>query len=254
MSHLATDRQQRYREDGIVFPVPVLTREEAVCFRRHCDALEVQLGGKPRTIDVRQMHLHFSWAHALATHPRILDAVEAVLGPDLLLWATELFAKHERDPAVSIGWHRDVTYMGCAPRHAVTAWIALSPSLPANGCMKALPGTERFHGPARMVPEAAGLVDVILQPGEMSLHDVLILHGSGPNLSGEKRVGFVARYLTPEARPAHDRTPVVLVRGRAPGQHFQLVAPTADRPTALEEMKESAARHMDAMLHQLSKA
>jgi hypothetical protein len=109
---LSEAQQSRYRRDGIVFPVPVLSTGEAADYRRHCDELESRLGGKPRTIEVRQMHLHFPWAYRLATHPNILDAVESLLGPDLLVWATELFAKHPNDPNVSIGWHRDLHLHG----------------------------------------------------------------------------------------------------------------------------------------------
>src|SRR6266404_9296906 len=82
---LTEAQQRRYRHDGIAFPMRVLSDEEAAEYRRHCDELEARLGGKPRTIEVRQMHLHFAWAHRLATHPRILDAVECLLGPDLLV-------------------------------------------------------------------------------------------------------------------------------------------------------------------------
>src|SRR5262249_50698551 len=151
------------------------------------------------TIEVRQMHLHFGWAYALATHPRVLDAVEDLLGPDLLVWATELFAKHPHDPAVSIGWHRDRPYMGLDPRRATTARIALGDSTPANGCMRAVPGPGRRENRPPGEGQGGGVdegevVDVTLRAGEMSLHDADILHGSGPNRSGQKRVGFVVRF------------------------------------------------------------
>src|SRR5437870_2078282 len=133
-----------YERDGLVFPVPVLTAAEVKTFRLACDDLEARLGGRPRTVEVRQMHLHFPWAHALATHPRILDAVESLLGPNLLIWATELFAKHPRDPVIKTGWHQDKTYMGFDPRTTTTAWVALSDSNADNGCMRAVPGPWRF--------------------------------------------------------------------------------------------------------------
>src|ERR1043166_8116916 len=94
---LSESQKSRYRRDGILFPLRVLAADEAADYRRACDELESRLGGKPRTIEVRQMHLHFPWAYRLATHPNILDAVESLLGPDLLVWATELFAKHPPD-------------------------------------------------------------------------------------------------------------------------------------------------------------
>src|SRR5688572_20976659 len=91
---LTTDQQQRFWEEGVVFPIRVFSADEALAYRRECDVLESRLGGRPRTVEVRQMHLHFPWAYRLASQPRVLDAVQDLLGPDLLIWATELFAKH----------------------------------------------------------------------------------------------------------------------------------------------------------------
>jgi ectoine hydroxylase-related dioxygenase (phytanoyl-CoA dioxygenase family) len=252
---LSEDQQLRYRQDGIVFPVPVLSPEEALGYRAACDALEARLGGKPRTIEVRQMHLHFPWAAALAQHPRVLDAVEDLLGPDLLVWATELFAKHAHDPTVSIGWHRDRPYMGFDPRTAVTAWVALSESTAANGCMRALPGPARSEGGRRPEVNEAQAIDVVLRAGEMSLHDMEIPHGSGPNASGVKRVGFAIRYVSPQARPPEGRPPALLVRGRDSQQHFTLVEPPTEQDAehALAQMKQSATQHLEAMLLNLKR-
>lgn len=259
MTRLLSEAQKlRYEQDGILFPVRVLSPEEALGYRAACDALEVQLGGKPRTIEVRQMHLHFPWACALATHARVLDAVEDLLGPNLLVWATELFAKHAHDPALSIGWHRDRPYMGFDPHSAVTAWVALGDSTVANGCMRAAPGPSRFQGGVgrRIEVNEARAIDVVLAAGEMSLHDVEIPHGSGPNCSGEKRVGFAIRYVTPEARPPNGRPPAVLARGHDGHDHFQLVEPPTEKDAerALAEMKASAARHLETMLQNLKRA
>src|SRR5262245_55175783 len=159
MPYLLSEAQKdRYAQDGLIFPVSVLSPGETHTYRSACDELEARLGGKPRTIEVRQMHLHLPWAHELATHPRILDAVEDILGPDLLVGATELFAKHPHDPSVAIGWHRDRPYLGFTGGQSVTAWIALSPSNPANGCMRALPvGQDADPAAQPDTPEARGL-------------------------------------------------------------------------------------------------
>jgi ectoine hydroxylase-related dioxygenase (phytanoyl-CoA dioxygenase family) len=233
-------------------------------YRLACDELEAHLGGKPRTVEVRQMHLHFRWAYELATHPRVLDAVEDLLGPDLLIWATELFAKHPHNTAVSIGWHRDRSYMGFAGQ-TTTAWIALSTSSAANGCMRAVPGPGRSDLPSPnqsrpgRQPVVEGdereVMDVLLEAGEMSLHDADILHGSAPNRSDEKRVGFVIRFVTPQTRPLAGRPPVILARGSDRHNYFHVVDPPAERgERALTEMKESAALHLEAMLQNLRRA
>jgi non-haem Fe2+, alpha-ketoglutarate-dependent halogenase len=254
-----TDAQKhRYEQDGIVYPVRVLSPEEAGGYRAACDALEAQLGGKPRTVELRQMHLHFPWAHALAACPRVLDPVEDLLGPNLLVWATELFTKHPHDPTVSIGWHRDRPYMGFDARTAVTAWVALSDSTVANGCMRAVPGPSRFQGGGgrRLEVNEAEAIDIVLRAGEMSLHDDEIPHGSGPNRSDDKRVGFVIRYVTPEARPPEGQPAALLVRGHDSHNHFRLLHPPTERDAeaALSEMKASAASHFEAILQNLKRA
>jgi hypothetical protein len=269
VAKLLTDRQQSaFGEQGVVFPVRVLAAEEAERYRQACDALEMQLGGRPRTIEVRQMHLHFPWAYSLATHPRVLDAIEDLLGPDLLVWATELFAKHPQEAAVSIGWHRDGPYMGLDPDQTVTAWIALTPCHRDNGCMRIVreanrkdsppwdQRTERIPGGHECrVPDVPDdrFAEVALDAGEMSLHDVYVLHGSGPNRSTEKRVGFAIRFTTPACRPAVGRPPAILARGEDRYGHFDLQdAPAGNlNGAALDQMRKSARQHLDATLRNL---
>ncbi|HUG92853.1 MAG TPA: phytanoyl-CoA dioxygenase family protein [Planctomycetaceae bacterium] len=273
MGRLLTPTQQdRYAQDGFLFPIAVLTADEVRRFRQASDDLEERLGGRPRTVDVRQMHLHFPWAFELASHPRVLDAAEDVLGPDLLVWATELFAKHPEDGVVSIGWHRDEPYMGLEPQYTTTAWISLGESTAANGCM-------RVVRPAAQVPRSAAgstsrmsrrddngrtaespsegdeIIDVVLQAGQMSLHTPRVLHGSGPNGSREKRVGFAVRFVAPRARTVQSRPPAVLVRGRDTFGHFELVDPPVadDAEAAVGGLRESAMRHLDAVLQNLER-
>jgi non-haem Fe2+, alpha-ketoglutarate-dependent halogenase len=263
---LSETQYQTYRRDGLLFPVPVLSSEEVKRFRAASDTLENQLGGKPRTVEVRQMHLHFRWAYELATHERVLDAVEGVLGPNILIWATELFSKHPHDEKISIAWHRDRPYMGFDDGETASAWIALADSIPANGCMRAIPdanrrqpsgddnrsGHAKRHAAAAEI-DAARAIDVVLHAGEMSLHDQDILHGSGANHSDVKRIGFVVRYLTPEAQPRAGRPPAILARGEDVHGHFDLMEPPqdGDAPGALCGMRAAAARHFEAMLSRI---
>ncbi len=240
-----------YRTTGLAYPIPVLSVDEVDRYRAHCDELERRLGGKPRTIEVRQMHLHLPWACELATHPRVLDAVETILGPNLLVWATELFAKHPEDATISIEWHRDRPYMGFEGDGIATAWIALSDSDPGNGCMQALPGPERRFSER----DDTSPVGVVLKAGEMSIHDADILHGSPPNGSARKRVGFVIRYVTPEACTYRDDAPMLVARGNGPQSGHRLVE-TPDEigwDRTIAEMKKSAAAHFDAILQNLER-
>jgi hypothetical protein len=266
---LSDQQQQAFRERGIVHPLQVLSRDLAEFYREQCDRLEADLGGKPRTVEVRQMHLHFPWAWELTTQQRVLDAVEDLLGPDLLIWATELFAKHPSDANVSIGWHRDGPYMGLDPARTVTAWIALSVSDLENGCMRYAPEANRKqtetvdhrpsdHAATRQTTKntpQGGTIPVVLQPGEMSLHDVFVLHGSEPNLSRTKRVGFAIRFTTPHMRPLADRPPAILARGQDRFGHFDLRQPPhGNGEDAVAHLRHSARRHLDATLKNLQLA
>ena len=165
---LAEPQIRRYRADGFVAPLPALTPSEAATYRAACDDLESALGGKPRTVQVRQMHLHLRWAYELAAHPHLLDTVEPILGSELIVWATELFAKHPNDPSVAIAWHRDAPYLGLASGDNVTAWVALADSTFENGCMRVLPRTAERRvairdGDQPTVEEEAFLVDGVLR-------------------------------------------------------------------------------------------
>jgi hypothetical protein len=266
---LTNEQQHDFEQQGIVYPLRVLSQDQANCYREECDRLEIQLGGKPRTVDVRQMHLHFNWAYRLATEPRVLDAVEDLLGPDLLIWATELFAKHPADRAISIGWHRDSPYMGLDPERTLTAWIALTPSTASNGCMQYVHENDRKlrsidmvrgsssangQNEARQAPREK-TIPVVLKAGEMSVHDVHVLHGSDTNCGNEKRVGFAIRFTTPHTRPLMDRPPAMLVRGTDRYGFFDLREPPGrDDESALAAMRSSARRHLDATLRNLQHA
>jgi ectoine hydroxylase-related dioxygenase (phytanoyl-CoA dioxygenase family) len=269
---LSEEQGSRFSRDGILFPITVLTRAEARRFRDAANQLEDQLGGKPRTVEVRQMHLHFPWAFELATHPRVLDAVADLVGPTVLIWATELFAKHPQDPSVSIAWHRDRPYMGFASGSVVTAWIALEDSTPENGCMRAVPRSRESlddpgDTPSGSLPAAKQeclpqdklvsdrAVDIVLPAGAMSLHDPDILHGSGPNLSPQKRIGFVVRFVSAAARPVQGRPRVLRARGHEQCPQFDLIEPRFAAPDqALGGLRLSATEHFDAVLHNLQHA
>ena len=181
----------------------------------------------------------FRWAYDLGTHPRVLDAVEDILGPDILLWTVSIFPKYPRDPGY-ISWHQDGTYWGLDSVRVTTAWIALTDSTVDNGCMRVVPGSHRrpilphrdtYAADNRLSRgqeievevEERDAVDVVLRAGQMSLHHVNIIHGSNPNPSDGSRIGFAPRFTTPETRQI-DGEPLtaVLARGRDRLGHFGL--------------------------------
>ncbi len=241
MSKLLTAAQvEQYHRGGILFPVPVLSPGETARFRAAFEEVAARLGGRPVAQALGHTQSYFRWAYDLATHPRILDAVEDVLGPNLLVWTVSIFPKYPRDPGY-ISWHQDGTYWGLDSTRVVTAWVALTDSTLDNGCMRVMPGSHRrpilphrdtYAADNRLSRgqeievevDEQDAVDVVLRAGEMSLHHVNIIHGSNPNPSDGSRTGFAPRFMTPETRQI-DGEPLtaVLARGRDSHGHFQLL-------------------------------
>lgn len=188
-------------------------------------------------------HLVFPFLADLVADDRILAAVEPLIGPDISLWSTVLFIK-EPNTSSFVSWHQDAQYMGLHGDRFVTAWLALTPSTTETGCVSVLPGSHRRQAEHRDTFDEDNIltrgqtivgvddrssVDLVLQPGQMSLHHPWLIHGSQPNRSDRRRVGIAMQsYLSAEVRPARGEHHVVPIRGAAPTPPF-VVAP---RPTA----------------------
>jgi non-haem Fe2+, alpha-ketoglutarate-dependent halogenase len=238
IAKLSAEMSDRYARDGVVFPIQVLSEAEVAEFRRELDSVA---GEGSRRMD--QLHLTFPWAYRLASHERVLDAVESLIGPEILIDGNLVLYKPPRDAGYA-SWHQDSVYSGWHLTPSVSAWIALTASEPANGCMRVVPGTHK-HGllehdnvqdpnllnrrgeRLRMDVDESQAVDVVLKPGEMSLHHTNIVHGSNPNTSDGPRIGFIVRFVT-NLSTNRDR-PVMRVRGNADCSHLRLVDPPDSR-------------------------
>jgi phytanoyl-CoA dioxygenase PhyH len=237
MKSLSEAAVRRYRDLGYHAPVPVLTAREAHELRRRLETYEAGAGvlsGRLR----HKPHLLFTWLNDLIRHPRILDAVEDIVGPDILCWGTSFFIKERRNPGY-VSWHQDSTYWGLEPTDIITAWVAFTDSTAANGAMRVIPASHKLDQvPHRDTFAAANLlsrgqeimVDVDerqaamleLAAGEMSLHHVRLIHGSDPNPSDDRRIGFAIRYIPTYVRQVaggHDSA--TLVRGVDKYRHFE---------------------------------
>ena len=238
-SPLSSEQVQSYDKLGYLFPLCVLDTEEVTRHRADVEDLQKRLGGQPSATDLAQTHLSFRWSYDLALNPRVLDAVEAVLGPDVLVLASSIFAKYAHNPSY-ISWHQDATYWGLDAGKVTTAWIALSPSTSESGCMRVVPETqkEEIHPHVETYAkdnlltrgqeiavdvDEKDAVDLILKPGEMSLHHVNIIHGSNPNRSDDQRIGFAVRYVTPDVQQQAERQPAILARGEDRHGNFPLM-------------------------------
>jgi ectoine hydroxylase-related dioxygenase (phytanoyl-CoA dioxygenase family) len=262
----------QYWDDGYLFPIPVLSPSEAAEYRAELEQIERDWldNGLPLPLNTYKRvnaHVVMPMAARLATHPKVLDVVEGILGPDILVYAAEFFIKEPRTRKI-VSMHQDLTYWGLgATENLVTAWIALSPSTPASGCMDFVRASHKnpilphhdTYDPNNLLSRGQEVrvdvapedrVPIEIHPGEMSLHHGLTIHGSGPNTSDDRRIAAVIRYCTPDvAQEVGDRDYAMPARGRDTKGHFiHVPAPAADfAPQSLllyEEIRQAQAKVM----------
>jgi hypothetical protein len=234
---LSEDEVARYREEGWLAPIRVMGEDEAAGLRAALEAVEARMGGPLRGDLRHKSHLLFPFLAELIRHPRILDAVEDLLGPDILCWSSSFFIKEAANPSF-VSWHQDSTYWGLSEPEVATAWVALTPSNAANGAMAVIPGSHKldqiphrdtFHrhnlltrGQEIAVEvEESRSVLLELSPGEMSLHHVRLVHGSAPNPSPDRRIGYAIRYIPTHIRQIEGEDSATLVRGVDRYGHFE---------------------------------
>jgi non-haem Fe2+, alpha-ketoglutarate-dependent halogenase len=237
MLSLSPSAVRQFQDDGYYAPVRVLLAEQAAALRDRLESYEALAGCLAGPLR-QKSHLLFTWLNDLVRHDRILDAVEDLIGPDILCWGSSFFIKEPRNTAY-VSWHQDSTYWGLEPPDIVTAWIAFSDSRPANGAMRVIPGSHKLdqvphrdtfaadnllsRGQEIMVDvDERQAVTLELMAGEMSLHHVRLIHGSEPNPSGTRRIGYAIRYIPTYVRQvagSHDTA--TLVRGVDRYGHFE---------------------------------
>ncbi|MEZ5910725.1 MAG: phytanoyl-CoA dioxygenase family protein [Hyphomicrobiaceae bacterium] len=251
-----------YQRHGYHFPTRVLSREEARHYRGRLETYEASSGGPIAPRMRQKVHLLFTWAAELVRHPRILDAVEDVIGPDILCWTSNFFIKEPQTPDY-VSWHQDGTYWGLSSSDVVSAWVALADAPVESGAMRFWPGSHKmeqlphndtFHEHNLLtrgqeiavdVPENEG-ISVPLAAGEMSLHHVLLVHGSGPNTTNDRRIGLVMRFIPPHVAQTKTTDSATLVRGVDRFGHFDLEpAPKSDLDAA------AVAAHQDAVTRKI---
>lgn len=207
--------KEQFERDGYVAPIRVMSEGQAadICGRL---AAHQEVHGTLSKAHMNNPHLLFRWADDVIREPEITDRISEIYGEDLLVWGTTLFIKQAHHPGF-VSWHQDSTYWGLEPADVVTAWVALSDSHADNGALCVVPGSHKLdqiehrdtfsadnmlsRGQEIAVEvDPADAVCLELQPGEMSLHHVRMIHGSGPNLSSRKRIGFAIRYIPTRVR------------------------------------------------------
>lgn len=254
----------RYRDEGLVIPDYRIPDDLLARLRRAVDEL---IERHPHVAPEQLSGPHNPWGQSaeilgteeflsICRHEELLDLVEDLIGPDIVLWGSMLFAK-PGGVGKAVPWHQDGQYWPITPLRTVTLRIAIDGSTPENGCMRYIPFSHRERElrdhavqlrddyaikQEIMDIDEAEARDVVLEPGQVSLHDVYVIHGSNPNRSGKRRADYAIRYMPATAlydrRPDHPATvyankisptmnyarrPLWLVRGRdRAGNDFEI--------------------------------
>jgi non-heme Fe2+,alpha-ketoglutarate-dependent halogenase len=219
----------QYWSEGYIPSIRVMSREDAMRARAALEDYERRTGGPLRGNLRHKAHLLFPFLSEIVRNNRLLDAIEDLYGPNLFCWTSNFFIKEARNPAF-VSWHQDATYWGLSAPDVVSAWIAFTPSNMANGAMGVIPGSHRkaqlphrdtfdknnllTRGQEVAVEvDESSAVYLELEPGEASLHHVLLVHGSPPNPSNDRRIGFAIRYIPTTLRQLYGEDSATLVRG-----------------------------------------
>lgn len=270
MKILTEDAARHYRDEGFYFPLRAMSAEDAAHYRREvertCSESANPADARKGTLSYRvKPYLLFEWAADLVRHPVILDAVEDLIGPDILVFHTTMWWK-KAGSSNRVPWHQDGTYFGLAPFEHVTAWVALSHSNLDTGCVRIVPRTHKAGQlPHADVPnpdlmlsrgqtvvlnvDESRAVPMILSPGQFSLHHTMAIHASDPNSGADDRIGIGISYIPTRVRHVGPtRLTATLVRGEDRYGHFDLEPrPAADlHPDAVAAHRQSDARFWEA--------
>ena len=240
---LTAAQQTAYERDGFVAPIDIFSADEAAAIRTALEEAERRFPEELAGPNRNNAHYVLPVLDEITHDSRILDAVQDVIGPDILMAGTTLFIK-EPETKGFISWHQDARYIGLEPHDWVTGWLAISDVTEDNGCMRMIPGSHKAplaehvdtYGDDNLLTRGQTVPDVDedqavtvpLKPGQLSLHHPRIVHGSGPNISGERRIGFAMQsYIAPNVEQVIGRIWVQQARGSDRFGHHDV----APRPT-----------------------
>ncbi len=231
MSKVLTKSQiEQYHDEGFISPVRVISEQEAHLIKQELEMVEAEFPEEINAESRNNLHLSFAFLDALAHNEIIVDAMEDLIGPNISLWASVMFIK-EPSSKHYVSWHQDATYMGLDSLNFPTPWVALSPSNKETGCMTMIAGSHKTkiqehedtfaenniltRGQVIQNVDESKAVDLILEPGEMSIHHGAVIHGSQPNNSNHRRIGFsLQSYMPPNIKQIVGRNIWTHVRGK----------------------------------------
>ena len=230
MSYLSANQLKQYEDEGFVSPINILSKEEAKEVRNEIELIEKELPEELEKSGRYNAHLISPLLDKITHNPEILDAVQSLIGENILVCGTTLFIKNPNENGF-VSYHQDAKYIGLEPHNWVTAWVALTDSNENNGCMRIWSGShkdnlkqhEQKFNEGNLLTRGQTVKNVpkekttplVLTAGQMSLHHPTVVHGSDLNKSDDRRIGFVIQsYIGTNVRQVLGKNSVQSARGK----------------------------------------
>ena len=256
---------ENYQDNGYLYPIKIMSKNQAIGIRSHIESIDNSMLAKIGGELGHKSHLLLTTLNDLVKNPTLLNTVEDILGPNILCWGGSFFTK-KPDDRTFVSWHQDSNYWGLSGGEVLTAWVALSPATRLSGAMKAVRGSHRgpnlrhvetYH-PDNLLSRGQEVkeefdddlvVDMTLEPGEVSLHHIDLVHSSETNQSNDSRIGYAIRYISTKVQSSYDKDRALLVRGVDKFGHFNSdVEPDSDfSPSAVLNYLESNKLHKELL-------
>jgi chlorinating enzyme len=272
MSKVLTQSQVDYfRSEGYLFPFRAMSEAEALHCRQRIEAYENSgAGDANKTLKIKA-HLCAPWLVDIARRPAILDVVEDLIGPDILLFGSSIFAKNGRDSRY-VSWHQDSAYFGLDPHKEITVWVGFTESTIEKGCLRVMPkshlGADMKHtetyAPENMLARGQSIegldeskaVSIELKAGQFSVHQERTAHASGPNRADDRRIGFAFFYVPTSVKSTIGRRRATLVRGTDSFGFWDPESlPRFDQdPVSMAELASSFGQYRDGEIKQAADA
>ena len=229
MSYLSSNQLKQYEDKGFVSPINIFSKDKANEIRNEIESIENKMPGELEKSGRYNAHLISPLLDEVAHNPKILDAVQSLIGKNILICGTTLFIKNPNEKGF-VSYHQDAKYIGLEPHNWVTAWVAITDSNEENGCMRMWSGSHKDNlkehdqkfNEGNLLTRGQTVKNVpiekttplILKAGQMSLHHPAVVHGSEQNNSDDRRIGFVIQsYIGTNVKQILGKNSVQLARG-----------------------------------------
>jgi hypothetical protein len=230
MAYLSSNQLKQYKDEGFVSPINVFSKEKAKEIRDEIELIEKEIPEELEKSGRYNAHLISPLLDEVTHDPKILDAVQSLIGEDILVCGTTLFIKNPNEKGF-VSYHQDAKYIGLEPHNWVTAWVAITDSNEHNGCMRMWSGShkdnlkehdQKFNQgnlltrgqTVQNVPKEK-ITPLVLTAGQMSLHHPTTVHGSDINKSDDRRIGFVIQsYIGANVKQVLGKNSVQIARGK----------------------------------------